>query len=462
MIKEATMIASSKLTEKALGFITVITLTHMFAPVEMGKFFFYFSLISLLLPLMDFGLKKLYVVKAKELDKSDKRMMMGTMLIAKLSCGIVVLLSALSIEMLLHYSQPSILAVTLCFVCIFMEEVAQLFRSNDHLNEVYSVEVAAPVINKLGCLLTIIILKNHIKDIESALLVYCAFCSLGACVSSISLRGTWPIFSKGHIAKQSKSIIKEGFPYSITGLFVMISFYVDSVILGYFSFAETGTYNAAFRIVIVFGFLSAGLSHVLFTRLSKNQQGFAASLNKLTPFLLTIFTSIAIGVFSLSEGLIDLVYSDEYGEAASIIAILAPFILFSALSNVFAHSLEALGKQKEVMRLNSYTSLFNLVANLIFIPFWGMYAAAVTTVLTELANTILSYKAIRKEDENLKIRISPFLCCFITSMLVAGYFASQLHLLAGVMLGALIFFPLLLIQTRLQNEHKEESVKCVS
>ncbi|MCH2208119.1 MAG: polysaccharide biosynthesis C-terminal domain-containing protein [Lentisphaerales bacterium] len=462
MIKQATLIATSKLFEKAFSFVTIIILTHLFAPKEMGRFFFFFSLVSLLLPFMDFGLKKLFVVRAQNSSTIKKKTLLGTLIVLKLICGFLVLVFSLLLEYIIHFNEPSFLAVSLCFCAVFMEELAQLFRSHDHLKEIYKFETLAPILNKAGCLLCIYCFQESISSIEQALLIFALFCLFGALISLLSLRDVIPIIDLKYVSKEYKIILKEGFPYSITGLFVMVSFYVDSVILGYYSYEQTGTYNAAFRIIIVFGFLSAGLSHVLFAKFSKNKANIAATLNNVIPLITTIFISIAIGVAALSYGLVDLIYNDDYQQAASIMLLLSPFIFLSAFSNIFAHSLEAAGRQKEVMKFNAWTSSFNLIANLLLIPIWGMYAAALTTVCTEFLNTYLSYRCLKGSQTEVTLKPSAFTCFFIMAMLTTGYLAAQVDVLLGAFCGATIFIPLLITQYRLINEHTEETQKCVS
>jgi O-antigen/teichoic acid export membrane protein len=466
MFKQASLISLSKLLEKSFSFLAIIQLTYIFQPYVIGKFFFYFSLISVLMPIMDFGLKKLFVVKSTALKESTKAKLFGTLISLKFFCGFLALAIALILELSLNWSSPSLLAIFYCFVAVFADDLGQLFRSADHAKEIYKYEILSPIVNKLTCLLAIYFSTPFLTSVESALRLYALSSLLGASLSLLALKSCIPDFNTHYLKYHSTKLLKEGFPFSITTLFVMVSFYIDSVILGLHSLEENGIYNAAFRIIIVFGFLSSGVSHVLFAKFSRKSKNDAMQINQslhyVVPIVLTVFTSLAIGTAALSNSAVALIYKEQYAEAANLLFLLSPFIIFSSLSNIFAHTLEACGLQKKVMKFNASTCLFNLITNLIFIPFGGMYAAAITTIFTEAANTFLSYRELKKQGLTIKAKSLLPNIYILFVMSITGFFAYQLSLFTGALLGAAVFVPLLILHFKYLKTQNQEFAACVS
>ncbi len=444
MFKNASLISLSKLAEKAFSFLIIIQLTYIFTPHQVGQYFYYFSILSLLLPFMDFGLKKLFVTQWKESDNLTRQKLLGTMVFLKVLTGIACLLFAILFEFITHGS-TGLLAISCCFLAIFSDEMGQLLRSPDHARQEYKIEIFVPFISKALSFIFIFMLAQDLVIIEEALCLFAAFNITGTFLSSFALKKCTPVFNQKFIKGKSKEILKLGFPFSITSLFVMMSFYVDSVILGFFSMEQTGIYNSAFRIILVFGVLSCGFSHVLFAKFCKSQKDpaeISSTLAKAFPIVLTLFSSIAIITAALSQSAINFVYSPEFKEAATILVILSPFIIFSACSNIMAHTLESCGQQKKVMTFNFITCSFNVVTNLIFIPIWGMYAAAVTTVLTELLNLLLSYRALRIHNIKPISKVPAGALLIAGVMILTGIAASQLSFLAGALFANLVFLPL--------------------
>ena len=305
MLKNASFISLCRLLEKLCSFLVVIQLTYIFSPESMGQFFFYFSLVSLLIPLMDFGLKKLFVLKFKSRSNYENRETLATLLALKVICGLVTLGIAVSVDFLMNRGQLNFEAILFCFLAIFADEPGQFFKSPDHARENYATEILAPVINKSSCLLIIFLLKDQLESFTSALMIYALTSFLSIMISIYSLKGYFPKFSSQHFRSNAINLFKDGLPFSLTGLFVMISFFIDSVILGFFSMEENGIYNFAFRIIIVFGVLSVGFSQVIFARVSRIQthrkNSISETLKNVLPIMMTLFISISIGVVSLGE-----------------------------------------------------------------------------------------------------------------------------------------------------------------
>jgi len=62
--------------------------------------------------------------------------------------------------------------------------------------------------------------------------------------------------------------------------------------------------------------------------------------------------------------------------------------------NIFGFVLVAQKQQHFLLKLYSALALFNIIANLIFIPQFGAIAAAWTTVITELLATVFAARAV--------------------------------------------------------------------
>ena len=97
----------------------------------------------------------------------------------------------------------------------------------------------------------------------------------------------------------------------------------------------------------------------------------------------------------------------------------------------------ALEKQKSLLWISAVGAVFNVVANLIFIPRYSYYAAAATTVLTETLVAILMAAAIYRFFHWLP-SFKIVLKCLLASLAMVAV----LWLLSGYNLGILFVVAL--------------------
>lgn len=232
---------------------------------------------------------------------------------------------------------------------------------------------------------------------------------LSAWVIGTAVAALVAFFLAVRIAKLSLSIssqalgrlVKESLPMGLFLLFFSIYNRIDIIILQHFqSIGDVAVYNLAYRIhdnlVLGAAFLMGAAFPILSGMMGENRK----------VFYQRIFGVIALGglvvslIFFLAAPLvINFLTGEEFGQFSdSVIAlkilVFATFV--SYINHLTGYSLIAFGKQKEVMVMAIFALIFNIVANLIFIPTYSWQAAALITVLTETLVFVLSVFVVRK------------------------------------------------------------------
>jgi O-antigen/teichoic acid export membrane protein len=145
---------------------------------------------------------------------------------------------------------------------------------------------------------------------------------------------------------------------------------------------QVGYYGAAIKPVMFLAGL-VGLFAVAYlssyssarSRARRHQLGAHA-----TSLGLLLSLPIAVLITVLSPFLIPLVYGETYAPAIAAFAILGWTIPIQAITTPYSHALIAADRQTTVMRHNIAAAAFNVGANLIAIPLFGISAAAGVTV----------------------------------------------------------------------------------
>jgi len=105
--------------------------------------------------------------------------------------------------------------------------------------------------------------------------------------------------------------------------------------------------------------------------------------------LIIFIVPLIIGLLILALPIVVLIGGKEFSGSASVLQILSLAIGLIFLGNLFGRAIIALDKQKAGAWIYFGGMVFNILANLIFIPKYSYFGAAMTTVFTELLVTIL-------------------------------------------------------------------------
>jgi len=163
---------------------------------------------------------------------------------------------------------------------------------------------------------------------------------------------------------------------------------------------EVAWYGLAYKIYAVLVQPAYFLVSGVFPILSAKKE--TKKVFELTAGLLLIAVGLVISVsWILAPWMIKVLAGEGYEKAVEVLRILVFALLFSYLGHLVGFTLIAKEGQKEMSKLSLLVLVFNLVANLIFIPVFGLKGAAGVTVATEaLSLCFMSWKL--RQKTNLK------------------------------------------------------------
>lgn len=183
--------------------------------------------------------------------------------------------------------------------------------------------------------------------------------------------------------------VRNAIPLGLTGIFITIYYYTDTVMLSLMEGEETvGLYNAAMRLLLMLVLIPTVYNTAIFPAMSRyyvDSEG-AAPLDfiwkRSVKYMLLLSVPVALGTTLLADRLIVLIFGPDYAQSARVLAVLIWSFVFASIGGVLGFLLNSINRQGVLSTATGLGALVNVVLNLLLIPVLGMVGAAVATNLT--------------------------------------------------------------------------------
>lgn len=191
---------------------------------------------------------------------------------------------------------------------------------------------------------------------------------------------------------------------------LVISIYVniDTTMIGFFKGdTQVGYYSVAVKIYTALKTVFSAIISVLIPRMSlylaskKQEEANRLIGNTLDTFVMVI-APLIIFIYLNSSKIISIVFGIEYSNSILALQILSLGIVFSVFASIITNCIFLpLTMEKYSLIATSTSAITNLVLNFYFIKQWGIYGAAITTVISECVVFFISYILLRRENIKL-------------------------------------------------------------
>ena len=251
-----------------------------------------------------------------------------------------------------------------------------------------------------------------------------------------------------------KPTIKEALPFGLSGIFITIYYWIDSVMLSLMKGNEVvGWYNAAYRLIVVLLFIPIIINTVVFPTMSRFHISSQNSLNlmsrKYFKFMLAIGIPMGVGTTLLADKGILLIFGAGYIQSIIALQILIWAMVFIFANAAFVRLFESINKQILVTKITGICMIENIVLNLLIIPRFSYIGASITTVITEFTIVtlvlIFAYKTgYGVQRREVLTNTSKAIIASLMMGIFIWYFKT-LNLAILVLLAILLYFGMLYI-----------------
>ena len=259
-----------------------------------------------------------------------------------------------------------------------------------------------------------------------------------------------------------KSLIIKALPFGFTSIFVLIYYYIDTVMLSFMlpnGNEIVGWYNAAYNIVIPLSFIpSIFFSSVFpvmanFYKTSHNSLKF--TFERSIRYMTIIGVPIAVGITILADKIILIAYGASYLPAAIALQILVWSMAFIFVNTSFSVLLSSIDQQNIVAKVTGIAALFNIILNLILIPFYSFIGSSIATTAADMLNFIIMLFILSKTKYKLHLVSFKYFIKVIISavvMIVLLQILSDINLLENILISSLGYTATFLLLKGMDND----------
>ena len=385
IFKNTFWLAVSTVINKLLALVLLIYAARILGATGYGKFTFALAFVSLLMIFSDFGLSPIVTREfAREKEKKEELYSILSLKIL-LAFGTFILIFLASFFITSAKDTQMIILILAFF--LLANSFIGICHSFFHARQKMEYEALFETLQVLMIFGLGFLVLFKFPSVENLGYAY-LFSSLVALISVLFFFHfkIFPLKIKWDFLVWRK-FLKMSWPLALIGLFGVIYSYTDSVMLGYWNLlAETGWYNAAYKIVmaglIPMGLIAASFYPALSKFSKESKEKFQKAWNYELEIMILLALPLVVGGMLLAPKIIYSFYSLEFTPSilAFQILILTAGIIF--LYRPFYDAMIVLNQQAKTFWITIAGAVANVILNLILIPKYSLYGAAVATVIT--------------------------------------------------------------------------------
>ncbi|KKR88218.1 MAG: Polysaccharide biosynthesis protein [Candidatus Uhrbacteria bacterium GW2011_GWE2_41_1153] len=387
-----------KTTATVLGVLTVAILARHLGVEGYGQFTIALSFLSIFAVIVDFGLTLTTTQMISE-HEADEPALLGNLFTLRILSAIIFLALAPVVAIFFPYDNIIQLSIAVGSFSYLFGTTAQMFVGVFQKRMLMSRAVMAELANRTAVLIGVIcapIFNFSVVDIVWLLVIGNGIQLIIMLAQTRALVAFKPRLNLAIW----KTIIKRSWPIGASIFFNLIYMRGDVVFLSVFrSNAETGIYGAAYKVVDVVSaipvmYMGIALPLLVAAWSASRTNRFKDYMQKSFDFLSIAATPIIFGSIAVGVPIMQLIAGSDFTQSGQVLMILGPAAAIVFWNSLFGHAVVALNKQKIMTFGYLAVAVFTVIGYVIFIPQYGMWAAAWMTLFSEMLIGLLTFAVV--------------------------------------------------------------------
>jgi len=453
----------SQIIVSIFGFLLLIYIARFLGEAEFGIYSFAVSFTSLFIVLADIGISQLIIREIARDKKRTNEFIINASILKIILSSITLGLIALIIN-LMNYPYFVIYIVYLFGIYTILSSFSQMLMSVFQAFEKMEYFAAITSIEKiiiisfglyalfLGYGLTTLAYVYVFSSIITFFISLFVFLKKFVKLNSLNTQkinlSLW------------KTLTADAAPFGFNTLFGMLFFKIDTVLLSFLkNDIAVGVYNAAYNPLLALGTVLTGMTvNAIYPVMSKKFTQSELSIGVFTTlsskYMFILGIPISMGCLILANRFIELFYGNQFNNAVLSFQILALFMPLRLVSSITGTHLTSINKQEIRTFIVFLSSIFNIILNLLLIPYFSFIGASIATVISEIFlyfGFLISLNKYYGKLNLSKFTLKPLLGSIVMGIFLLFFQQNNIFLIT--ICGTFIYiFVLIIIKTFDEND----------
>lgn len=460
--RNTTLLLLSNIAGFVLGFFFTMYVARYLAAEGFGVLSFALAFTAIFGVLTDIGLQT-FMIREIARDKALAPKYLGNIAVLKIFLGIITFgLIALTAN-LLHYPVETVRVIYLIGLAVVLGAFSTMFYGVFRAYERMEFEALGGALGGALLLGGALWGIHHNYSVVGFAWVYFAatIIMLAYCFVVSAWRFTMPRIELD--LSFWKDALKQAWPFALSGVFLTIYLWIDSVMLSAMKGNEAvGWYNAAYRLILILSFIPTSYFGAVFPIMSRlhitSQEFLRFTHERSLKYMLILGVPIGVGTTILAEKIILLIFGSDYYPSVIPLQILIWSTVFSFISGVFANLFQSVNRQMILAWVLGSAAILKVVLNLALIPGHSYTGASMATLATGFIALAVSIIWASRIGHGISIRNTMYIIIRVSVasavMSVFIIYLKYFYILAVIPLAALLYVAVLYTIGGIDNEDR--------
>lgn len=387
LIKNAGWLFGAEIISKLLAYGIIVILSRTLGPEGLGQYSFIFYYVGILGIFSDLGVGY-YFMREVARDRSKAEELLPDVLGFKIVLALLNFLVIVALTLPLPKPGWMKVLIILAGAEAMLTWIAYIFVRIMYAHEVTKYEAISRVIERTWAFFV----GGAVLYFYRSLTPFVFVLLTGYTIREI-LRIRWGSKFVKAIKIRFKpevwvSLLKKSYPFWLIGLFTLIYYRTDMVMLSLMrGDYETGIYRAAYTLIEVTLFVPNIVVSTTMPSMARlwveDRKALEVLFRKSFQMLILIGVLGTAGYYTFARFGIIIVFGEKFLLSVPVLRILAFAIPFMFLNSLFGSFMNATGRELTFTKITGFTALMNVVLNYILILHYGASGAAVATVVSQ-------------------------------------------------------------------------------
>lgn len=393
--KNAGWLIGSKIAQSIIGLIVGMLTARFLGPSNYGLINYAASIVAFVAPIMNLGLSNILVQELTNSPEEEGKIL-GTSILLSLFSSFFCIAGVLSFTFIVDLSETTthIVVGLYSIILIFQAfELIQYWYQKRLLSKYTAIVSLIAYVLVATYKIFLLIIRADVSFFAISNTIDYFLISASLLLLYWRLGGQRLSFS----SQIGKRMLRKSKHYIVSSLMVTIFAQTDKIMIkSMIDETAVGYYSAAVTCAGLFGFVFAAIIDsfrpVVFSyKKNGDEFGYEESIKRLYSIIIyfALFLSVLMTIFA--KYIVLLLYGEEYSNSILALRIIVWYTTFSYMGAVRNVWILGENKQKYLWIINLGGALLNIGLNFVFIPWLGIYGAAIASLVTQIfANVIMN------------------------------------------------------------------------